>query len=187
MEFRPLRITGSYEVIFAPHRDDRGYFMRVYDEVAFREQGLVTNWAQEGHAWSARRGTLRGLHFQRPPCPETKQVQVVAGAVYDVLLDLRKNSPTFGQWEAVELRAGDSKALYVPAGCAQGYQTLEDRSLIVYRINEQYHPDLQAGVRWNDPTLAIPWPLQHPLVAPKDNQWPLWRDFVTPFAWAAAR
>jgi len=181
MEFRPLRIAGSYEIVFEPSRDDRGYFMRVYDEVEFRKRGLVTNWAQEAHAWNARRGTLRGLHFQRPPHPETKQVQVLAGAIYDVALDLRRNSPTFGRWEAVELRAGDGRALYVPAGCAQGYQTLEDNTLVVYHISAEYRADLQAGVRWSDPTLAIPWPLRDPQVALKDNLWPLWRDFVTPF------
>jgi dTDP-4-dehydrorhamnose 3,5-epimerase len=131
--------------------------------------------------WNARRGTLRGMHFQRPPHPETKLVQVVTGAICDVLLDVRKSSPTFGQWEAVELRAGDGKALYVPAGCAQGYQTLDDNTLGVYRISEPYHPDLQAGVRWDDPTLAIRWPLQSLLVAAKDNQWPFWCDFVSPF------
>jgi dTDP-4-dehydrorhamnose 3,5-epimerase len=181
MEFRPLRIAGSYEIVFEPRRDDRGCFMRVYDEAEFQKRGLVTRWAQEAHAWNARRGTLRGLHFQQPPHPETKQVQVVSGAIYDLLLDLRKSSPTFGQWEAVELRAGDGKALYVPAGCAQGYQTIEDNTLIAYRISAPYHPDLQAGVRWNDPSLAIPWPIHNPQVAPKDNQWPLWREFVTPF------
>jgi len=181
MNIRPLKLAGSYEIQLKPLRDERGYFMRAYDEVIFREHGLSTAWAQENQSSSLRRGVVRGLHFQKPPHAETKLIRAVVGAVLDVFVDLRKSSPTYGQWDSVELNANNMNYVYVPRGCAHGYCTLTEESTVLYKVDSRYAPEAEGGILWNDPDLAITWPVESPLISAKDAKWPLFRDFITPF------
>jgi len=182
MEIRPLKLGGTYEILFEPRRDERGYFMRAYDEATFQEQGLTTSWVQENQAFSGRKGVVRGLHFQRPRFAETKLVRAVVGAVLDVFVDLRQNSKTYGQWDMVELSAATPKAVYIPKGFAHGYCTLTEESIVLYKVDASYAPQAEGGIRWDDPDLGIPWPVRNPAVSAKDAQWPSWRNFVTPFS-----
>ena len=181
MEIRPLKLSGTYEIILPPRGDERGYFMRVYDADTFRASGLVTAWVQENEAFSSRRGVIRGLHFLKPPFAETKLVRAVQGSVFDVFVDLRRSSASYAQWDFLELASKDHNVLYLPPGFAHGYCTLSDESLVLYKVDSAYAPEAEGGLRWNDPDLAIRWPVENPLVSPKDSKWPLFRDFVTPF------
>ena len=182
MEIRPLKLSGTYEILLQPRRDERGYFMRVYDADTFRTGDLTTEWVQENQAFSSRKGVVRGLHFQKPPFSETKFVRVVHGAVLDVFVDLRRDSKSYGQWDALELTSQNQRALYLPRGFAHGYCTLSDESLVLYKVDSRYSPDAEGGIRWDDPDLAIPWPVENPLISAKDSKWTLLREFVTPFA-----
>jgi dTDP-4-dehydrorhamnose 3,5-epimerase len=181
MEIKPRELEGTYEVHLDPRRDERGYFIRTYDEAFFRECGLVVSWVQENQSLSLKRGVLRGLHFQAPPHAETKLVRVVQGAIFDVFVDLRRNSPTYGQWDAIELSAEDFKAVYISKGFAHGYCTLADDTVVAYKTDSPYAPESEGGVRWNDEALAIRWPLQNPILSLKDSKWPPFREFVSPF------
>lgn len=181
MEIRPLRLSGAHEIVLTSKADERGYFMRIYDEAIFQKHGLTTKWVQENQSLSVKKGVIRGLHFQRPPFAETKLVRVIAGAVLDVFVDIRRDSKTYGQWEAVELTAQNQKAIYIPKGFAHGFCTLAERSVALYKVDSFYTPEAEGGLRWNDPDLRIPWPVESPMVSAKDSQWPLFREFVTPF------
>jgi dTDP-4-dehydrorhamnose 3,5-epimerase len=182
MEIKPLELPGTYEILLDPRRDERGYFMRVYDDDDFRSHGLVTDWVQENQALSSRKGIVRGLHFQKPPFAETKLVRVVIGTVLDVFLDLRRDSVAYGKWDMLELTSERPHAVYIPKGFAHGYCTLSEESVLLYKVDCRYTPEAEAGIRWNDPDLAIPWPTESALVSAKDSKWPWFRDFVTPFA-----
>jgi len=181
MEIRPLKLDGIYEITLKPACDDRGYFMRAYDEDIFHRRGLETAWVQESQSVSTRRGVLRGLHFQKPPHTETKLVRVVVGSVLDVFVDLRQSSPTYGQWDSLELAAGNMNCVYIPKGFAHGYCTLTDETIVLYKVDSSYAPDSEGGILWDDETLAIPWPVEHPIVSPKDSRLPHLRGFTTPF------
>lgn len=181
MEIRPLKLPGTFEIRLEPRRDERGYFMRAYDVESFKNAGLVTDWAQDNQAFSLRKGVVRGLHFQRPPHAETKFIRVAAGSVFDAFVDLRRSSKAYGQWDAIELSADVQNALYLPKGFAHGYCTLSEQSLILYKVDSLYAAKAEGGIRWNDPDLAIPWPVQDPITSPKDASWGLLRGFVTPF------
>ncbi len=181
MEFKPLKLAGCYEIRLDPHRDERGYFMRTYDRDLFRAHGLTTDWLQENQSMSLQRGTLRGLHFQVPPHAETKLVRALAGAALDVFVDLRADSPTFGQWEAVELAAERFNLVYIPKGFAHGFCTLTENAIVAYHVDACYAPRAEGGVRWDDPTLKIPWPTDAPLVSKKDQALPAIKEFTTPF------
>jgi dTDP-4-dehydrorhamnose 3,5-epimerase len=167
----PRRLQGSYEIVLEPRGDERGHFMRWYDEQAFAAAGLPTGWVQGNESLSAR-NVVRGLHFQRPPHAEAKLVRAVSGAVFDVFVDLRRGSPTFGEWDAVELSA-KRNAVLVPRGFAHGFCTLADDTLVTYLVDNAYAPHAEGGVAWDDPRLAIPWPLSAPaIVSAKDRAWP---------------
>jgi dTDP-4-dehydrorhamnose 3,5-epimerase len=174
-----LKIAGSARIDLAPFQDVRGYFMRTYDMASFAAAGLPTNWVQGNESLSVAKGTLRGLHFQRPPHTEAKLVRAVAGAVLDVFVDLRKDSPTFGRWDCVELDAAARNMVLVPRGCAHGFCSLTENSLVNYLVDNAYNGAAEGGVRWNDPDLAIKWPLTGaPIISDKDAAWPLLRDVV---------
>ncbi len=181
MELKPLKLEGAFEIILAPRVDERGYFMRTYDAAIFRKHGLSNDWVQENQSYSRLRGIVRGLHFQRPPHTETKLVRVSSGAVLDVLVDLRTASPTYGQWDTVELSVERQNMAYVPKGFAHGFCTLTSDVLVHYKVDAYYAPDHEGGLRWNDATLAIPWPDFATLVSEKDSHQPLFQDFVSPF------
>lgn len=181
MDIQPLGIAGAFHIILDPKQDQRGYFLRAYDQATFARHGLVTSWVQENEAMSVQKGIVRGLHFQCPPHAETKLVRVTQGTVLDAFVDIRRGSPTYGKWATVELSAAKHNAVYIPKGCAHGYCTLTDVSLVLYKVDSSYTPQAEGGLRWNDKDLGIPWPLTDAIVSQKDAALPSFRDFVTPF------
>jgi dTDP-4-dehydrorhamnose 3,5-epimerase len=173
MRFTDTPVGGAFLVDPQLMTDERGFFARLWcrDELAAR--GLAADFVQCNNSFSVHRGTLRGLHYQAAPHAEAKLVQCVKGRVWDVLVDLRPDSPTYTQWFGAELSADNRRMLYVPEGCAHGYLTLEDASEVVYPVSHRYHPDAERGVRWNDPRFGIEWPIRDALtLSPKDRQWP---------------
>jgi dTDP-4-dehydrorhamnose 3,5-epimerase len=172
MDIRPLKLPGTYEIAPTPKMDDRGYFMRVFDAGLFRRHGLVESWAQENQSLSARKHLIRGLHFQRPPHSETKLVRVVRGAAYDVFVDLRRDSPTYGKWDGLELSEDRGNLVYIPKGFAHGFCTLCENVVVLYKVDAYYAPDFEDGLAWNDPELGIQWPTTDPYLSPKDAGWP---------------
>jgi dTDP-4-dehydrorhamnose 3,5-epimerase len=172
MKIAPLRLAGTFEIRLEPRRDERGFFMRWYDRETFARAGLPTDWVQANESRSTR-NVVRGLHFQRPPHAETKLVRAVHGRVHDVFVDLRRGSPTFGQWDAVELSDEKANAVLVPRGFAHGFATLSDDALVSYLVDREYAPAAEGGLVWNDPALAIAWPLGgEAIVSDKDRAWP---------------
>jgi len=173
MKFLPTKLAGVWLVQLEPVADERGFFARTYCEKTFADQGLNTRWPQCSLTHSLRRGILRGLHYQAEPRPEIKLIRCSAGAIFDVVVDLRAGSATIHQWEAFELTAKNGLQLYVPAGFAHGFQCLKDASEVSYQISEFYRADLARGIRWNDPTLQIPWPVKNPTLSSRDRNLPL--------------
>jgi len=151
--------------------DARGFFLESYNRRAFAEAGITCEFVQDNHSKSAR-GTLRGLHFQRPPRAQDKLVRVVAGTVYDVVVDLRRGSPTFGRWEGFTLGADNFRMLFVPGGFAHGFCVLSDTAEMCYKCSDFYAPDLQGGIPWNDPDVGIAWPLADPILSERDRNHP---------------
>lgn len=172
MRFTPLALAGAYLVDVEPVGDERGFFARTWCAREFAEHGLSVELSQCSVSYNARRGTLRGLHWQAEPHAEVKLVRCVQGAVYDVLVDLRSGSPTFRQWVAIELRAELRNAVYIPAGLAHGFQSLADHSELLYQISTGYRAGAAHGARWNDPAFAIVWPIADPIVSPRDAAHP---------------
>lgn len=171
MRIAPRRLAGTFEVAFEPRRDERGYFMRWFDREEFARAGLPTDWVQANES-ASRRGVVRGLHFQRPPHAETKFVRAVKGCVYDVFVDLRRGSATYGEWDALELSAEEGNAILIPRGFAHGFCALTEEATVSYLVDSVYAPDAEGGLLWSDPRLAIPWPVPDPIVSAKDRGWP---------------
>ena len=172
MRFIATRLQGVTIIEPEPLEDDRGFFARVWCRQEFEAQHLETRLAQCSISVNRLKGTLRGLHYQDEPYPETKVVRCTAGAIYDVAVDVRRPSATFKQWVAVELTATNRRMLYIPAGVAHGLLTLEDNTEVFYQISEFYHPECARGVRWNDPAFKIEWPLKPVVISPRDQQYP---------------
>lgn len=168
MKFEEAKIPGVWVLDLERREDNRGFFARTFCEDEFATHGLVTRFVQCNLSSNAKRGTLRGLHFQDEPKPEVKLVRCVQGSVFDVVVDLRRDSPTYCQWIGVELSAENGRALYIPAGIAHGFQTLEDGSVLYYHMGEFYEPSLASGVRWNDAAFGITWPIARPILSDKD-------------------
>jgi len=183
MEFRSIEsVNGAWKIIPRKFEDPRGYFMRSYDKPLFAKHDLQTEWPQENQSENYRKGILRGLHFQAPPNTETKLVRAVVGRVQDVFVDIRKGSPTFGQYGSVVLDSEIQNMVYIPKGCAHAYLTLTEHSIVAYKVDAAYAPQSEGGLIWNDPKLAIPWQLEgKPLLSEKDTKWPSWSEFETPF------
>jgi dTDP-4-dehydrorhamnose 3,5-epimerase len=171
MHIQPLTLAGTFAIHLAPHVDARGHFMRTFDEAIFREHGLVTAWVQENQSLSVRKNLIRGLHFQRPPHSETKLVRAARGAVYDVFVDLRRGSPTYAQWDAIELREDRYNMVYIPKGFAHGFCTLTDEAVVLYKVDARYAPQFEDGLPWNDSALGVRWPAEHAFLSEKDSQW----------------
>ncbi|EJN14439.1 dTDP-4-dehydrorhamnose 3,5-epimerase [Bradyrhizobium sp. YR681] len=171
MKFTPLALPGALEIGIQPETDARGFFARLFDIEAFAARGLPTHFAQHSMSYNERAGTLRGLHYQAGRL-EAKLVRCVAGRAFDVIVDLRRSLPTYGQWCAVELVADRRNAVFIPAGCAHGFQTLADRTELTYQIDVAYDPQGAAGIRWDDPSLAIAWPLPDPILSARDRALP---------------
>jgi dTDP-4-dehydrorhamnose 3,5-epimerase len=172
--FTEIKLSGAYVIEPERLKDERGFFARVFCQNEFKAQGLNPCVAQCSISFNRRKGTLRGMHYQAPPHAEAKLVWCTAGAICDVILDLRLGSPTFKQWVAVELAAQERKMLYIPEGLAHGFQTLQDDTEVFYQMSEFYHPECARGVRWNDPTFSIDWPLPDPFMSNRDKTYPLW-------------
>lgn len=181
MDIKPLRLHGCYEIRLTPKRDERGYFMRTFDRNIFAEHGLITGWLQENQSMSLHKWTLRGLHFQKPPHTETKLVRALSGVVLDVFVDLRSDSPTFGQWEALELSADKFNYAYIPKGFAHGFCSLTESAIVHYHVDACYASEYEGGIRWDDETLKIDWSAHSPFVSAKDQNLPRFSDFISPF------
>lgn len=172
MKFTETPLAGAYLIELDLLRDDRGFFARGWCSREFAAHGLAAHIVQANVSFNHRAGTLRGMHYQVAPYQETKLVRCTAGALYDVILDLRPSSATFGQWYAAELSAENRKMLYVPAGFGHGYQTLVDATEAFYQVSEYYTPGAEQGIRYNDPRFNIEWPLAVQEISPKDAAWP---------------
>jgi dTDP-4-dehydrorhamnose 3,5-epimerase len=165
-------LPGVVVVEPEPVEDERGLFARTWDPAVLQEHGIDPHVAQCSVSWNVRAGTLRGMHFQLPPHEEGKLVRCTAGAVYDVAVDLRADSPSYRRWVGVELSTENRWALYVPPGCAHGFVTLTDDAEVFYQISAPYHPESARGVRWDDPALGIRWPRQPVVMSERDRSWP---------------
>jgi len=173
MQFHSTTLAGVWKITAEPRIDERGFLARTYCEREFAEHGLNIHWPQCNLTRTVGRGLLRGLHFQADPHPETKLIRCAAGTIFDVIADPRPGSPTYGKWEGFHLDGERPEMLYVPGGYAHGFQCLSEQCDIFYQMSEFYYPDLARGIRWDDPTLNISWPLADPRLSPKDRQLPL--------------
>ena len=171
MQLKRTAIEGLIEVEVTLREDERGAFARTYDEETFAAAGLPTHWPQCNTSFNRTRGTLRGMHFQAAPKEEPKLVRCTAGAVFDVAVDLRRDSPTYLKWAGFELSAAKRNALFIPAGLAHGFLTLEDGSELLYQMGVTYDAALQRGVRWDDPAFGIKWPFAPSVIAPRDAEY----------------
>lgn len=173
MIFTALPLAGAYTVDVQAFSDERGWFARVWCKNEFGEIGHTKEWVQMNHSVSYAKGTLRGMHFQHPPFHEIKLVRCIAGAVIDVIVDIRQGSPTFLQWQAVELSAENNRMIYIPEGFAHGFQTLQDNSALIYHHTEFYTPGAEGGIRYDDPLVDIRWTLPVTVVSQRDAGHPL--------------
>ena len=175
MKFEPTPLPGAFVITPDRLHDERGYFARSFCRRDFTERGLNPNVAQCNLSLSTRRGTLRGMHFQRPPHQEAKLIRCVAGALWDVIIDLRPSSPSFRKHFGIRLDPSEDRMLYVPEGFAHGFLTLEDSTSVFYQISEFYDPAHASGVRWNDPAFGIEWPFEPTVMAERDRAYPDFR------------
>ena len=173
MKFESTPLKDAWLITMVPFGDDRGHFARSFCRNEFEAFGIPANVAQCNISFNALAGTMRGMHYQASPMAETKLVQCLRGALYDVIVDMRPESPTYHQHFGVELSAENFKMLYVPANFAHGFLTLKDNSLAHYMMGEFYSPECERGVRYNDPELMINWPIEPVVVSDKDRNWPL--------------
>ena len=173
------KFKGVFEVQLDPHEDERGFFMRVYDTNIFEKYKIRRNWVQENHSLSVEKGVIRGMHFQLPPHSEAKLIRVVRGEICDVFIDLRKNSPTFGQWDSIVLSADNKKMIYIPRGFAHGFCTLTENCEVVYKVDNYYSPEHEGNIKWNDPDLNIDWLIKNtPTISEKDANAKSFKEFV---------
>ncbi len=175
-DFQPLDIPGLVLVRPRVLADARGFFMESWRRDEFERAGIRADFVQDNVAVSAKRGVLRGLHFQRDPSAQAKLVRCSQGMVFDVAVDLRPGSPTRGRHVAVELSANAPALLFVPRGFAHGYLTLTDESVVEYKVDGPYAPAAEGGLAWNDPALGIAWPVKDPILSDRDRAWPPLRD-----------
>ncbi|MDR7531962.1 MAG: dTDP-4-dehydrorhamnose 3,5-epimerase [Armatimonadota bacterium] len=172
MLFVETDLVGAFVIKLERRSDERGFFARTWCEREFAAAGLCTRFVQANVSRTRRRGTVRGMHYQVAPFAEAKLIRCTRGAVYDVIIDLRPESPSHRRWAAMELSADDSLMLYVPEGFAHGFQTLEDDSEVVYQVSQFYTPQAERGVRYDDPAFGIVWPLEVTVISEKDRSWP---------------
>jgi len=172
MKFHPTPLRGAFTVEIEKRGDDRGFFARMFCHNELKQAGLEPNFVQMNNSLTAKKGTLRGLHYQLPPRAEVKLVRCVRGAFWDAIVDLRPDSPTFAQWFGAELTAENRLMMYVPRGFAHAVLTLADDTEAIYLVSEFYGPEQERGVRWNDPKFNISWPIQPAEVSAKDANWP---------------
>lgn len=181
MEFQKTKLKDAYLITPQVFEDARGFFLESYSKQEFAKNGIEIDFVQDNHSLSTKKGVLRGLHFQKPPYAQAKLVRVTRGKVYDVIVDIRKDSETFGKWEGFELTGENKKMLFVPRGFAHSFLTLEDNTEFLYKCDEFYHPESDSGIIWNDPTLKIDWPIAEPVLSEKDAKLGFFKDLQLPF------
>lgn len=189
MRVQALSIPDVKVLVPVRHGDRRGFFSEVYNRRTLKAAGVAVDFVQDNHSLSAERGTVRGLHFQVPPFAQTKLVRVVRGSVFDVAVDLRRGSPTFGRHVSVVLSAAEGNQVLVPVGFAHGLMTLEADTEVLYKVSDYYAPDHDRGILWNDPALGIDWPVAPPeaVLSERDRAQPCLAEFDTPFEYDSAR
>jgi len=176
VKFIATELSGVFLIEPEFHADDRGSFARTFCEEEFGDAGIEFRVVQANTSFNKRAGTLRGMHYQLPPHAEAKVVRCTSGALHDVVIDLRSESPTFCEWIAAELNAEKNTEMFVPKGCAHGFQTLVDNTEVSYLMSESYVPESASGVRYDDPTFGVEWPLAISFVADRDRSWPGFRQ-----------
>lgn len=176
MIFTETKLQGSYVIGLEPFTDERGWFARTYCKNEFAGIGHDAEWVQLNHSFTKQKGAIRGLHYQLPPFSEIKLVRCIAGAVFDVIIDLRADSPTFLQWFGTELSAANKQMMYIPAGFAHGFQTSSDDTELIYHHSQFYEPGVEGGISYDDPKLKIEWPLELTTISEKDMQHPFLDD-----------
>ena len=172
MKFLETKIQGVYIIKLEKIEDERGYFARTFDKKEFLEMGLTNNFIQYSLSCNKKKGTLRGMHFQREPYSETKIVSCVKGKIFDVIVDVRKESPTFKQWESNELDSDNHAMLYIPNGIAHGFQTLVDNTELLYLHSNYYEKNFEGGIRFDDKILSIDWPIKNKIISKRDKSHP---------------
>ena len=180
MKFTELSLWGAYKIEPQVFTDERGFFFEQYSEDKFKDAGISASFVQDNHSCS-HKGVLRGLHFQNPPFAQDKLVYASRGTIYDVIVDIREGSDTYGQWEGIELSDENHLMLYVPKGFAHGFCVLSDVAVFQYKVSNYYAPDHEGGLMWDDPDLAIEWPVDDPIVADKDAHYPAFEKFESRF------
>lgn len=172
MKFNNTPLQDAYTIELEKRGDDRGFFARLFCTEEFSNQGIVSSYAQINNSLTEKMGTLRGMHYQLSPSAEVKVVRCISGSLYDVILDLRPDSPTYGKWFGETLSAENRLMMYAPKGFAHGFITLEENAEAIYLVSDPYAPDLERGVRFNDPAFDIEWPIEPVEVSEKDRSWP---------------
>jgi dTDP-4-dehydrorhamnose 3,5-epimerase len=172
MIFRETKLAGVFEIHIEPKADERGFFARMWCRQEFKQHGLNPNVVQCSISFNPRKSTLRGMHYQAAPHAEVKVVRCSSGAIYDVVIDLRTQSPTFKKWIGVTLTAANRNSVYIPVGCAHGFLTLDENSEVFYQMSEFHYPAAARGVRWNDPAFQIEWPEKIELISERDRTYP---------------
>ena len=175
MIIEQTKLSGAFVIELEQHQDDRGFFARTFCKNELEAHGMISDVAQANMSLSKKKGTLRGMHYQKAPHQESKLVRCTRGALFDVIIDLRPESPTFKEWFGVELSADNYKMLYVPRDFAHGFLTLTDNTEVTYMVSQFYAPGSELGIRWNDPQFGIKWPIDIEVISEKDMQW---TDFI---------
>jgi dTDP-4-dehydrorhamnose 3,5-epimerase len=176
LDVRELALPGVREVRTRRHGDGRGWFTETWSKAGWAADGIALDFVQDNHSYSAARGVLRGLHYQLPPAAQDKLVRATRGAIFDVAVDLRRGSPTFGQWVGLELSAALGNQILVPAGFAHGFVTIEEHTEVQYKVTAPYRPDLERAIRWDDPAIGIDWPIRDVQLSAKDQAAPAFAD-----------
>lgn len=178
LEFEKTKIDGVFLIKPKVFGDKRGFFLESYSEKEFLVAGIDVRFVQDNHSFSTEKGVLRGLHFQDPPFAQAKLVRVVNGSVLDVVVDLRKDSSTFGQWESFELSAENFQMLFIPRGMAHGFCVLAENTHFLYKTDNYYNVECDKGISWSDPDLNIIWPVKDPIISEKDQGQLSWKEFL---------
>ncbi|PIP28406.1 MAG: dTDP-4-dehydrorhamnose 3,5-epimerase [Candidatus Moranbacteria bacterium CG23_combo_of_CG06-09_8_20_14_all_35_22] len=181
MQFQKTKLKDAYIIKPQVFGDHRGFFLESYSKKKFEQEGINTEFVQDNHSRSEKKGTLRGMHFQAPPYAQAKLLRVIKGKILDVIVDLRRGSETFGQWESFELSSENFQILFVPRGFAHGFMTLEDNTEVLYKADNFYEPNSEGGIAWNDPELKINWPIENPILSERDTKWPMLKNLDNPF------
>jgi len=181
MEFQKTNLNDAFLIKPKVFSDNRGFFVESYSKKIFEENGVGIDFVQDNHSMSVKKGVLRGLHFQLSPYSQSKLVRVTKGKVYDVIIDLRKNSSTYKQWQGFELSDKNNLMLFVPQGFAHGFCTMEENTEFLYKVDNFYAPEYDSGIIWNDPEFNIDWPVENPILSEKDKKLKRFADLTLNF------